>query len=292
VDSAIVLTKLLKPGVLRPLSVLLAILVLYLLAGLIWQFVELGREAPLSTAITESRTQSVTRETTNYNVQALLAVPLFGVKPNSAVEQDPLSSENVKVSALKIKVMGLVAGNDEAGIAVLQYGSKTRAYAVGEKIDVPGDVRLLAVKADHVLIENNRRREKIELDKRPAVSGVSSSVAEQHSDVVDIHTPEIQALIGDPRETVQNSPLKLARFFAVSPVNEGGQLVGYSLAPGRDKRLFELLDIKSGDVLLSVNGQALADVSTPELLRMMEDTSSFELLVKRGDAILTKRLEL
>lgn len=292
-DKAAILTKFLSGKYLRPLNVLLAVVVLYLLADFVWRLAELAREAPLPVAAQAGSTISNVSSAQSYNVQSLLSVPLFGVKP-AGVESQAVASENVKVSALKISVLGLVAGGGDGGVAVLRYGNKTRAYAVGEKIEVPGDVRLLAVRGDHILIENNRRREKIELDKRPSLSGVSSSTAERGADAteVDIHRPEIRELIGDPRQIVQESPLKLVRFFSLSPVTEGGQLVGYALGPGRDKRLFELLNVEAGDILLSVNGQALADVSPPELLKMMENTNSFELLVKRGDAILTRRLTL
>lgn len=294
-ESASQLTKLLQPRLLKPLTFALAGLLIYLLAELTWQVVALFREPPLpQVASSSAALPAVTSDSADVNVQALLAVPLFGIKPASENPTADLAAEDVKVSALKIKVLGLVAGGGDAGIAVLQYGGKTRAYAVGEKIEVPGDVKLLAVLSDYVLIENNRRREKLELDKRPQVSGVnaSSPPVQSGDETLDIDRPEIRELIGDPRDTVQNSPLKLARFFSVSPVKENGQMVGYSLAPGRDKRLFELLDVKAGDILLSVNGQSLVDASTPELLKMMEETSSFELLVKRGDAILTKRLNL
>lgn len=293
-ESATQLTKLLQPRLLRPLTLALAGLCLYLLAELVWQAVELFREQPLPQLASPLSSAPVTSDNNAVNIQSLLAVPLFGIKPASENPGVAVAAEDVKVSALKIKVLGLVAGEGEAGIAVLQYGGKTRAYAVGEKIEVPGDVKLLAVLSDYVLIENNRRREKLELDKRPQVTGVSASSAPTSAgdETLDIDRPEIRELIGDPRDTVQNSPLKLARFFSVSPVKENGQMLGYSLSPGRDKRLFDMLDVKAGDILLSVNGQSLADASTPELLKMMEETSSFELLVKRGDAILTKRLNL
>ena len=67
---------------------------------------------------------------------------------------------------------------------------------------------------------------------------------------------------------------------------------GYEVKPGRDTRLFSQLSLEPGDVLLSVNGQSLSDMSTQELMKMMENTSSYELLIKRADTILTKRFDL
>lgn len=290
-EKSLNLTIFQSPTAAKVISGALLVAVLLVLAGLSWKLVELFRGATLPVASTVAVAGPGKAEPA-YNVQSLLAVPLFGEKPAEAQSSDAVSGEDVKVSALKIEVLGLVAGEGPGGIAVLKHGSKTRAYAVGEEIDVPGNVKLLAVKGDHILIENNRRREKIELEKRAAVAGVSAAPVSTGDDIVDVRSPEVIALIGDPRDTLQNSPLKLARFFTVSPVMDGGQLQGYALSPGRDKRLFEMLSIKTGDILLSVNGQPLSDLSTPELMKLLENTSSFELLVKRNDTILTKRLDL
>ncbi len=250
-----------------------------------------------SAAVSDISTTSGKSQSGAYSVQGLLGVPLFGVAPVDpvAVTDTP---ENVQKSALKIKVVGLVAGDDDGlGVAVLTYGGKTKVYGVGEKIEVPGSVKLLAVHADHIIIENNRKREKIELDKRDAIRGVTRAAAApasaaETSDSIDLNDPQFKALIGDARDTLQNSPLKLARYFAVSPMNENGKLVGYSIKPGRDARLFEILDLQSGDVLLAVNGQSLGDIPPTELLKLMENTSSFELLVDRNGTILSKRLDL
>jgi general secretion pathway protein C len=155
-------------------------------------------------------------------------------------------------------------------------------------------VTLIAVMADHIIIENNRKQEKIELDKKEALSGLRTAGSSQRNldSALNLNIPEIRELIGDPRDTVQNSPLQLVRFFSVTEVFENGRLQGYELKPGRDKRLFDKLSLEPGDIVLSLNGQSLSDFPPQALLKLMENTSSFELLVKRADAIITKRFDL
>ncbi|QQD16916.1 type II secretion system protein GspC [Spongiibacter nanhainus] len=293
VDRPALMAILTSSRALKLLTIVLVALLLWVLSGTTWQVAALFREVRLPDA---GRTVATAQSSSGpqYNVQALLGVPLFGVAPKTGGASTGQNNEPLRESQLKIKVLGVVAGSVETGVAVLQYGRKTRAYKVGEQIEVPGTVTLQAVNGDHIVIENNRRREKIELDKKTAVSGITASKerTSRGAEVVNVNTPEIRALVGDPRDTLQNSPLRLARFFAASPVTENGQVTGYRIKPGRDPRLFEQLELREGDILLSINGQSLSDVTTQELLRMVENTTSYEIMIKRSDEILTRRMEL
>lgn len=289
------LTRLFPPRVAGIVNIVLWAILIACVANLCWHISAWLRDPALPTAVVSSEGigGASPQSSASYDVQSMLAVPLFGVPPASDVVAAD-TGKDIRRSALKITVIGLVSGRDELGVAVLRYGSKTKAYSVGEKIEVPGSVRLLAVLSDYIIIENNRKREKIELDKRSAMAGISSAASPSAADntTIDLNTPEIKSLIGDARDTVQNSPLMLARFFSANPVNENGNLIGYEIKPGRDTRLFEQLALQPGDVVLSVNGQSVADLQPQELFKLMQNTTSFELLVQRADTILTKRFDI
>lgn len=293
VDRPALMATLTGPKALKLLTIALVAALLWVLSGTAWQIAALFRDVRLPDA---GRTVASAPSSAGpqYNVQSLLGVPLFGVAPVNTAGAPANSDEPLRESQLKIKVLGVVAGSAETGVAVLQYGRKTRAYKVGEQIEVPGTVILQAVNGDHIVIENNRQREKIEIDKKTAVKGVTATDdrPSRGAEVMNVNTPEIRALVGDPRDTLQNSPLRLARFFAASPVSENGQITGYRIKPGRDPRLFEQLGLQEGDILLSINGQSLSDVTTQELLKMVENTTSYQIMIKRSDEILTRRMEL
>ena len=293
-DKSAVIKQVLSPRVSASVSLILLLLLMMVLASVFWSAAAFSRDVTLPV----SRPVAAVAQSAGgpqYNVQSLLAVPLFGEAPQD--DSEKVIQQDVQRSRLKISVLGLVSGSDESGVAILRHGSKTKAYSVGEKIEVAGSVTLLAVMSDHIIIENNRRQEKIELEKRQLSGGItaapSASAQPADDEVISLDRPEIKELIGeDPMDTGQNSPLKLVRFFSASPVTENGQVKGYALSPGRDPRLFKLLGIEPGDVVLSVNGQSLADLPATELMKLMENTQSFELLVQRNDSILSKRLDL
>ncbi|MFQ3200383.1 MAG: general secretion pathway protein C [Zhongshania sp.] len=290
------LTRCFPPRAAAAVNVLLWAILLAGLAALCWQMSAWLRDPTLPTAVAGVGGPgfgAAQASGSSYDVQSLLGVPLFGVPPVSEVAAVD-AQQDVGRSSLKITVIGLVSGADERGVAVLRHGNKTKTYIVGEKIEVPGSVRLLAVLADYIIIENNRKREKIELDKKAELAGITSAAVSSvsSSKTINLYTPEIRRLIGDARDTVQNSPLMLARYFSVSPVNDGGSLIGYEIKPGRDKRLFEELSLQAGDVVLSVNGQSVVDLQPQELFKLMQNTTSFELLVQRADTILTKRFDI
>ncbi|MBW2939612.1 type II secretion system protein N [Zhongshania aquimaris] len=289
------LIRFFPPRVAVYVNILLWAVLLACLASLCWQISTWLRGPALPGVIVsdDGALSATLSGESSYDVQSLLAVPLFGTPPVTPVAATE-SEKDLRRSTLKITVIGLVAGSDERGVAVLRHGSKTKAYSVGEKIEVPGSVRLLGVFSEYIIIENNRKREKIELDKKSQLAGISSAASPSADDngTVNLNKPEIQELIGDARDTVQNSPLTLARFFSATPVNENGRLIGYEVKPGRDKRLFDQLSLEPGDVVLSVNGQSVADLQPQELFKLMQTTTSFELLVQRADTILTKRFDI
>ncbi len=292
-DKSVLIRQVSSPGARLIISAVLVLLLIALLSQLFWSVAALLREPSLPSPAPQLEPADSRTGGASYNVQSLLAVPLFGV-PLVEPQAGQAIQKDVKRSRLKITVLGLVAGSDDSGVAILRHGSKTKAYGVGEKIDVAGSVSLLAVMPDHIIIENNRKQEKIELEKRGVHRGVrtSSEPSAAGAEVIDLNSTDIRKLIGDPRETVRNSPLRLARFFSATPVMDNGRVIGYELKPGRDPRLFKLLALQSGDVVLSVNGQSLADLPTVELMKLMETTQSFELLVQRNDTILSKRLDI
>ena len=171
-DKSAVIKQVLSPRVSASVSLILLLLLMMVLASVFWSAAAFNRDVTLPV----SRPVAAVAQSAGgpqYNVQSLLAVPLFGEAPQD--DSEKVIQQDVQRSRLKISVLGLVSGSDESGVAILRHGSKTKAYSVGEKIEVAGSVTLLAVMSDHIIIENNRRQEKIELEKRQLSGGITAA---------------------------------------------------------------------------------------------------------------------
>ena len=61
------------------------------------------------------------------------------------------------------------------------------------------------------------------------------------------------------RARLYDNPQSLAEVVTVSAVRENGELLGYRIAPGREREQFEQLGFRPGDTVTSVNGISLND---------------------------------
>lgn len=268
---------------------LFVVLAGWLAAQATWDIAAMLRPVALPPQAAVSTRDAVADAASNYDVGVILATPLFGEKT-----ENPSASADIKRSRLKIRLLGVIAGGSRSGVAILYHDGEGRAYAVGDRLDVRENVTLEAVLADHVIIDRSGSREKIELEGDAVARGKESGVRVigDSADTVDLNTPAIRTLVGDPKQTLKTSPLKLMRFLQVKPHTRDGQTIGFEVQPGRDERLFPKLGLKAGDVVISINNQPVADVAVSDLIDSLDTYNTFELVVLRNGVPETIRLSL
>ena len=67
------------------------------------------------------------------------------------------------------------------------------------------------------------------------------------------------------------------------PVMEGGQLKGYRLKPGRDRKLFSSVGLQPGDIVTNVNGIPLNDMSQMgAVFEQLSSANRLDVTVERG----------
>jgi len=90
------------------------------------------------------------------------------------------------------------------------------------------------------------------------------------------------------RERLYQNPQSLADVVTISAVRENGELLGYRIAPGKEKEQFELLGFQAGDLVTGVNGIALNDpANTLQLYQTMRSASEAVFDLQREDQPLT-----
>ncbi|MBV8465096.1 MAG: hypothetical protein JO218_04030 [Burkholderiales bacterium] len=100
--------------------------------------------------------------------------PHLNMEPLTALFAPPTDqSGGESPSSLPQKLRGVIAAHDDAPAAAIFEGGTpaNSAVQVGEELS-PG-VRLLEVQGDHVIVSNQGRRERIELDSKPPAAGIN-----------------------------------------------------------------------------------------------------------------------
>lgn len=205
-------------------------------------------------------------------VDLAAAARLFGASP-------PAGAQGPAASGSGIRLKGVVAPSaSETGAAVFNLGARDVAVRLGAELQ-PG-VKLVAVERDHAVISRAGVRERIDLDTRLAAApragtrgpaGFRLGVQRSSDTAFAFSRKDLDSALKDPNQ-----------------LNYLGRI---GLAPGGGVRLDDAppgslaahLGLKPGDVITSVNGQAVA--SAGDLARLYQQFATTSLVqadVKRG----------
>ena len=274
-----------SPWFYRCLNGLLVLLTAWLAAGFLWQLFAPKSPLPVAAPVAAPVAQVST------DMSALNA--LFG-------EQ---AKPEVSLSSLGLKLRGVIATTAPAAAIFERSGASTLAVKTGEEIE-PG-VRLVEVEADHALLDNRGRRERIDLDAKPAAEGVSPYEAPQVDEEMDEGPPSMPPRLPEPIPTSHDSNIgttthsqgseslvisRQALAAGMQNLNVNDWVRGLSDAPGgaglsvdnaSAQPLAGPLGLQSGDVLTKVNGSPLrraTDVSVLYAAFSRSNTVNIELL--------------
>ncbi|WP_168204261.1 type II secretion system protein GspC [Aliikangiella coralliicola] len=215
------------------------------------------------------------------DVNKLVGMELFG----SVVKEAPKTEvvEQVEETKLNLKLRGIYAADskDKANAIIEDGRGKQAVYFVNEKLEVSGRVYLRQVFMDKVILETNGRKEALTLETTELVNTVikkseeSRKPASKKAKVEDKRSNQrISRQLNEYRNKFQSDPTSVSDVISGRPHFVNGELRGFKVSPGRDKRLFQELGLRRGDVVRSINGVALDNMQ--DAMSLMNDVQSIE----------------
>lgn len=212
---------------------------------------------------------------------------LLGMPPASSA---PAANEPMPETQLNLQLRGVVA-SAEPGTAfaiVADPGGIENFYKVGDAL--PGGAELKEVHAQHIVLARNGRFEILRLPQQELVSpgptaGLVGGIGETVQPSV---APDAGAAMRQLRDQFVQNPQVLANLLQGEPFNDGGQLVGYRVRPGRDAALFAKFGLQSGDVIVAINGISITDPQGRlELMRSIDSAEEVSVDLLRDGAPLS-----
>lgn len=191
-------------------------------------------------------------------LQNLVGAHLFGQSPMDQATSTP---------AQDLLLTGVVASTDpQKGLAFIGRSTDSvRLFRVGETED---DIRLVAVYGAHVLFERGGVLQSLEMPKEFSFEAYATT-----------QVAAVPARAGVP----PNSAVFGAIINAHLRSSDEGKQVGYLVYPGENHEAFNLLGLRGGDVILSVNGQQLDNPeSSTQILGELSLLQNAQVTVKRG----------
>ncbi|HUO80675.1 MAG TPA: type II secretion system protein N [Steroidobacteraceae bacterium] len=207
------------------------------------------------------------------------ARPLSGAGAGAASLRSPAPAPGATVELLRAHLFGLAAdagapdpragvtplvlagtvatGDPRQGLALI---GRTAASATLFSTDGGGaeGIRLREVYADRVVIERGGARETLHLPRSWVGGGATLARAPgvATSGVRELSNAEKNRAAMTPAALRQRDP-RGELFRAWARIDEQGQVVGYRVLPGRDRKRFEASGLRVNDLITSVDGVAL-----------------------------------
>jgi general secretion pathway protein C len=207
--------------------------------------------------------------------------------------------KGARETRLNLKLRGVVASSEEGlGFAIIEQNSQQDIYAVEDKLPVQGNVTLAKVMRGRVVLDNGGTYELLELfddsELNAQAAALPAPAPEDSSPTaIDRGDASASAVAQGYRDRLYENPQSLAEVVSVSAVRENGQLLGYRIAPGKEREQFELLGFQPGDLVTSVNGIALDDpANTLSLYQAMRSASEAIFELQRDGAPVTVSVSL
>lgn len=235
-------------------------------------------DQPQAPAATAKRTQ---------RIEEIVTRNLFGV-----AESGPSTEQAVQRAVetrLPLELHGVfVADNADASAAIVaQKGKPGLLYSVGDTL--PGNARLIEVHTDHIVLRRGGARETLTFPEAKDGQFVANPGQSKPAPTTRIRRGEVSETATSPRDVVESyrsmideDPAQALTELGISPVDEGNS-AGYRVGGLADSPYLSQTGLQPGDVILSVNGRPVGDISQDRMeLDNVLAQGSARLEVQRG----------
>lgn len=222
---------------------------------------------------------------------------------NSAkpVAEDVVVAEPVKLTDLRLKLWGVAVRGANNSYAIIEEEKKREqgVYRVGS--EVPGGATVKAVEWDKVILDVAGKDEILEIEEgmtggvRAAPSAFSAlstgsapspgstATAGASGQGVQVVSPTEYVIERQEVDTALENMSQLFTQIRAVPHFEGGESTGFRLFAIRRGSIFDKIGLKNGDIIRSVNGQAMNDPTRAlGLLEELREASDLTVQVTRN----------
>ncbi|MBU2870328.1 type II secretion system protein GspC [Colwellia sp. E2M01] len=280
------------------MTVILLVYISFVIAKITWSVVPKNQSTAVASSTGNGKNLSSKKTKKLIDVNKIQSLNLFGLYNENAAESvsEAMAASDVPETKLNLVLSGLVASDNKAtAAAIIEYKGKQETYGIGDII-VGTRVSLEQVLMDRVLIKQSGKLETLMLDgfdyNQPALEITSKAAANKtkakgNLGVVDQrNNAEFRRSVKDLRSDFSEDPAKIGDYLRISPKRKDGNIVGYSLRPGKKPEFFKLAGLQSGDVAVQMNGYDLIDTTQAmQAMIEMKKASNISLLVDRQGSL-------
>ena len=235
----------------RWVALILVVAIAWHLAGIIWM---LTPGSSVGDQVIAAPGQATANPASRTNVQAIAGAHIFGeADPDEAVAAAPADyDDSLAETRQNLSLKGTIAAmRPDGGLAIIADSrNEEKVYAIRDTV-VPGTT-LHAVYSDRVILNEGGALKALKLPKEfpqgaAAPRRSTTSVSRASNNRQSIQT------------VISQNVARLADVVRPTPYMVAGQMQGYRVYPGRDRKQFAALGLRPGDLIKDIDGAALTD---------------------------------
>ena len=257
---------------------------LVLVAAIVWQLARIiwllmpGSSAGDTIITPPSQLQtSAAGAAGQVDVQSIATAHIFGQANSEPVIETPRESyEDLAETRLSMTLKGTMANTDqESSIAIIADNrNDEKVYFIRDT--VAAGVTLHAVYADRVVLNRSGTLEVLKLPKEFPKSTSQNRRNRSNVSRTSANPRSIQ-------NVVTGNVTKLADVIRPTPYYVSGQMQGYRVYPGRDRKQFAALGLRPGDLIKDIDGAALTNPQqATQIFQNLGNAEQVSLTVERN----------
>jgi general secretion pathway protein C len=261
----------------RWITMALVVAIAWQLARIIWMLMPGSSTGDLIIAPPVQISRAASAGAASADVQNIANAHIFGEASAEAVVVVPQEShENLAETRLSLELKGTMASPDDAtSIAIIADASKEeKIYSIKDTV-APG-ATLHAVYADRVVLN---RAGNLEVLKLPKDFPQGTVRTRRSATTVSRAASNPQSI----QNVVTQNVTKLADVIRPTPYYVSGQMQGYRVYPGRDRKQFAALGLRPGDLIKDIDGAALTNPQqATQIFQSLGDKQQVSVTVERN----------
>jgi general secretion pathway protein C len=261
----------------RWVTLILVIAIAWQLTRIIWMLIP-GSSAGDPVVSTPAQVSAAATRALHANVLTIAEAHIFGeASGEESVAETPIVvDEDLAETRQNLSLKGTIASTQpREGLAIISDShNEEKVYAIRDTV-MPGTT-LHAVYSDRVVLNEGGALKALKLPKE--FPQTSAPVRRSTTAVNRTSTGE-----GSIQAVVAQNVAKLSDVVRPTPYMVGGQMQGYRVYPGRDRKQFAALGLRPGDLIKDIDGAALTDPQQAmTIFQSLGDTDQVSVTVERN----------
>ncbi|MCW8924289.1 MAG: type II secretion system protein GspC, partial [Gammaproteobacteria bacterium] len=265
-----------------------------LLSEAIWMLLDDSRSESVAVVTpansVTSKNLSNAKKSQQQAFRKLTSSHLFGI---AETKKAPITASVAPETKLNLVLKGvLAAGTTPMASAIIAQSAngKEEIYGIGDKI--PGGITLKEIHPEHVILERRGQLETLRMlkDKGNAQFSPVSNAAQPSTSLIS--TASTKKLKKIRNELIKN-PKSFQNYALPIVVRENGKQIGFRLQPKQNSDLLTQAGIEPSDVITSINGIKLNDMTNSiSALNALRTANSVNIMVKRNGVEVPLNIQL